>query len=413
MATSRRPRALVSLLALVVAACTPPGDAGVGSSPLQSTTTVVGEATTAPLTPVPATTLPATTLPATTLPATTVPPATVPVTTEPPPPPLIPFSRLEELTTTSAYGPSGEELALWQETVPRIEDVRFVSTGDGSEQPALWLPPEAQRPAPLLVVVHSWSLGYLQHTGIPFAAWADANGWAMIAPDFRGANVGPESTGSDLAVQDVVDAIDFAVGQGDVDEERVFVIGYSGGGMMSLLVAGRHPDRFAGAVSWVPVYDLVDWYDYVRVNLPDRAYTDQIVASCGGDPSVPGEAQQSCRHRSPSTHLGEAARAGLPVYIGHGLSDGTVPPAYAVRAFDQLAEPPDRLGAEVADGLADDGLPDNLQGSVEAETYFEAGEPEVFLARASGPVTLVIFDGEHDMVYHPGLAWIHGIAAGP
>jgi hypothetical protein len=44
-------------------------------------------------------------------------------------------------------------------------------------------------------------------------------------------------------------------------------------------------------------------------------------------------------------------------------------------------------------------------------TYFRSGDPEVLFAQASGPVTLVIFDGEHDMAYHPGLEWAHRLAA--
>lgn len=335
---------------------------------------------------------------------------TVPTTTAPPQ--LTPFARLEGFTTVNAYDPPGEGFGLWQQAVPRIEDIRFESTADGSEQPALWLPPLAQTPAPLLVVVHSWSLGYLQSSGMPYAAWADLNGWAMIAPDFRGPNSGPAATGSDLAVQDVIDAIDFAMAHGDIDENRVFVIGYSGGGMMSLLVAGRHPDRIAGAVSWVPVYDLLDWYVYVRENEVGN-YGSQILASCGGDPTVPGEAQEACRQRSPSTHIGGAVEAGLPVYIGHGLSDSTVPPDYAIRAFDQLADPADRLGTDFANSVRMHVVPESVLGSAEAETYFQEGEPVVWFSRSSGPVTVVLFDGSHDMVYHPGLAWIYDVATSP
>jgi dipeptidyl aminopeptidase/acylaminoacyl peptidase len=335
-----------------------------------------------------------------------------PATTEARQVQIAPFSRLTGITTVDTNAQFGEGLALWQEQVPRIEDVRIRSTADGSRQPALWLSPRL-RPAPLLVVLHSWSSGYLQHSDLPFAAWAEQNGWAMIAPDFRGVNLRPQATGSDLAVQDVVDSIDFAVEQGGVDEERVFVIGYSGGGMMSLLVASRHPDRFAGVASWVPVYDVVDWYGYVRDNLPQEAYAGQIIASCGGDPSASSQAQKSCRKRSPQTYIAGARDAGVPIYLAQGLSDDRVPPHYAALAFNQLAEPADRLDEAAVRALSERRLSDNLQGSVETETYFGTADPTVFFARASGPVTLVFFDGGHDMVYHPGLAWMHRIASRP
>ena len=326
-------------------------------------------------------------------------------------PDLPAFSRLEGITTVSDYDGSGQSLSRWQERVPGIQDIRIPSTIDEAEQRALWLAPGELQPAPLLVVVHSWSAGYLQNANIPFGVWAQRSGWAMIAPDFRGVNDRPEATGSDLAVQDVIDAVDYAIDQGGVDHNRVFIVGYSGGGMASLLLAGRHPDRFAGAVSFVPVYDLIDWYDYVRTNLPGRAYTRQITASCGGDPSVPGDAQQSCRHRSPEAHLSGAGDAGMPVYIAHGLDDQVVPPSYAARAFNQLAQPGDRLDDETVRGLRQNRLPGNLRGSVTGETFFGDEDPEVFFARSSGPVTLVLFDGGHDMVYNPGLAFLHRVAS--
>jgi hypothetical protein len=56
-------------------------------------------------------------------------------------------------------------------------------------------------------------------------------------------------------------------------------------------------------------------------------------------------------------------------------------------------------------------LPDDAHGSVEAETYFGEPDPEVVFARSSGPVTVVLFDGEHDMAYHPGLEWMVRLAA--
>jgi hypothetical protein len=91
----------------------------------------------------------------------------------------------------------------------------------------------------------------------------------------------------------------------------------------------------------------------------------------------------------------------------------TVPPDYAIRAFDQLVEPADRLGAEFAGAVRQHTVPQNVLIPEETKSYFEGGEPVVWFARTAGPVTVVLFDGTHDMVYHPGLAWIYDVATGP
>ncbi|MDQ4069742.1 MAG: prolyl oligopeptidase family serine peptidase [Actinomycetota bacterium] len=338
---------------------------------------------------------------------TTVAPSSAPATAQRPPE----LGRLEGITTTASVG-GGAGIDRWQEEVPGIQDVRIRSTADGQEQQALWLPPAGEGPQPVLVVVHSWSHGYLQHAGIPFGRWAAQHGWGMVHPDFRGRFAAPEATGSDLAVQDVIDAVDFALQQGAVAPDKVFLIGFSGGGMMSLLTAGRHPGRFAGAVAWVPIHDLVDWHEYNAQR--QTRYADEIQHSCGGDPRHDPQARSSCEHRSPRAHLDAARQAGLPVYIGHGVDDSVVPPSHSLQAFNQLAEQSDRLPEQVVAAAGRVAVADELRGRIEAETYFDDGDPPVVFSRRSGPVTLVLFEGGHEMAYHPGLQWmVKGSGAWP
>lgn len=316
------------------------------------------------------------------------------------------FSRIPGVTTARALGPLGAEgIDRWEDEVPRVRDVRIRSTADGRRQPALWLPSRREGPRPLLVVLHSWSNGYKQHLGIPYARWAQRKGWTMIAPNFRGINDKPAAAGSDRAVQDVVDAIDYAIAEGDIDRERVFVIGFSGGGMMSLLMAGRHPDRIAGAVAWVPVHDLRLWHRYNASFIPPRDYARHIERFSGGDPSRSERAREKAGRRSPSTYLDRARRAGVPIYIGHGVDDTLVLPTHAARAFNQLADPEDRIGERSMRRLAANELPAHLRER-EAATYFDGGDPGVRFSRRSGAVTLVLFEGEHDMVFNPGLEWM-------
>jgi alpha-beta hydrolase superfamily lysophospholipase len=193
-----------------------------------------------------------------------------------------------------------------------------------------------------------------------------------------------------------------------VDRERVFAIGFSGGGLMSLLLAGRHPERFAGLVSWVPIDDLAAWYEYSRS--ADPRYAEEIAASCGGDPTAVAAALAQCERRSPRAYLDKARKARIPVYIGHGLADTVVPPDHALRAFNRLARPEDAIPPDVVAAAARNELPAGSLGSVRAPTFFRAPDPRVVFARRSGPVTVVLFEGEHDMVYHPGLEWMVGLA---
>lgn len=319
------------------------------------------------------------------------------------------IERLDGVSTVSAYdGDAG--LDRWRAEVPGIEEVEIPSTADGATQPALWQPPTGDGPQPLLVALHSWSADHEQHNGIPFARLAEQRGWGMIHPDFRGVFETPEATGSDLAVQDVLDAVDFAAEQAPIDPDQVFAVGFSGGGMMSLLMAGRHPDRFAGAAAWVPIDDLVDWYGYHEDR--DTAYAEQIRASCGGDPLVEEPVAAECAQRSPTTHLDAAREAGVPVYLAHGIDDETVPPHNSARAFNRLARPEDRLPDDVTAALRENTLPTQLRGEIDGEAYFGSDDPEVLFVRESGPVTLVLFDGAHDMAFHPGLDWmVQGLGA--
>ncbi|HSM02773.1 MAG TPA: alpha/beta fold hydrolase [Acidimicrobiia bacterium] len=314
------------------------------------------------------------------------------------------FEAVERINTIREFsGYTARGLSRWQRSVDGIEDIRVTSTIDGSEQPALWLAPSGDGDKPLLVILHSWSAPYLQHAGIPFAMFAEENGWAVIAPNFRGVNDDADSTGSELAVQDVIDAIDHAVAQDGVDANRVFAVGYSGGGMMALLLAGRHPDKVTAVAAWGPTYDLIDFYRQSRS--AGRHYARDLVRACGGDPRESGPAQEECLRRSPMTYLNTAREEEVPVYIGQGIYDSFVSPSQGARAFNQLADPADRITEDELEVIERRRLPDDLLESIETETFFREGDPDTAFARQSASVWLVYFRADHEMVYQAALRW--------
>ena len=309
--------------------------------------------------------------------------------------------------TGGPYPFGAQELTAWRARVPRTEVVEIPSSADGSAQRALFYDPGRRERRPLLVVLHSWSEGYLQNLGIPYAVFAERNGWVLIHPDHRGPYRRPEATASELAQQDVLDAVDYATRRARVDPERIYLVGYSGSAMTSLVLASKHPDRFAAVVAWVPIYDLVAWYAELQRSAPNRHYARDVAASCGGAPLPGTGAAEECRRRSPRAWLA-GARGRVHVFLGAGIWDQLVPPDHALRAFNDLASPSDRIAeGDLARIAHKRSVPPQLAGA-EASTAFAEAGAKALLSRTSERATVVVFQGGHDLIYNAGLEWLAG-----
>jgi predicted esterase len=294
----------------------------------------------------------------------------------------------------------------WNKAVPDVKRFSIPSTADGTMQPVLFYNSGSKRSKPLLLVLHSWSADYLQHFSIPYGIWAVRNDWVFIHPDYRGAYTHSDATASEKAIRDILDAVEYARRNADVDPDRIYIAGFSGGGMTTLIMVGRYPDLWAGAVAWVPVYDLVDWYRTTKGSRHD--YSIHIANSCGGPPLPGSQAERECLKRSPVSYLQDAAAEGVPVYIATGIQDTFVPPSHAIRAFNDLADARDRISEEDIQFISTHRtIPPHLSGTYRDPHYADAGV-ELLLERKSADVTLKIFDGRHDVIYNAGLAWLSG-----
>ncbi|MBZ0221084.1 MAG: acyltransferase family protein [Candidatus Methylomirabilis sp.] len=297
------------------------------------------------------------------------------------------------------------EIDAWEKTVPEVSVVSIESSHDWTSQPALFYDSGSMRKKPLLIVLHSWSEDYLQSFGIPYGLWAVRNDWVFIQPDFRGAFTNPLSTASESAVNDILDTLAYAAKNARIDESRVYLAGFSGGGMAALLMAGRFPDKWAGVVSWGAVYDLPDWYTHTKNATHD--YSSQISSSCGGPPLPDTPHEAECRRRSPSTYL-ENARGKVPVYIAVGSEDSFVPPAHSLRAFNDLADEQDRFSEDEIEHISKrHTLPSGFRGAYSDRLFEDAGITFLY-ERKSGNAVLKIYKGSHDVVYNAGLAWLAG-----
>lgn len=297
----------------------------------------------------------------------------------------------------------------WQKAAPHVVEIKIPREEPEPDQSALWYNSGTKSQKPLLMVLHSWSADYLQHFGIPYGVFAEKNDWVFIHPNFRGKFDSQEATASEEAVSDVLFALDYAKANALVDEKRVYLAGFSGGAMMSLIMAGRYPEKFTAVLAWVPIYDLNDWYDTVIQS--GYEYTDNyqkdIEDSCGGNPRTDDKAREECRKRSPSAYLSGARGKDVRVFVSGGVRDPFVPPSHAIRAFNDLADDNDKISEDDYRFIdKNQSLPEGLREYEEENSFFEEAELPVVFTRRSGNVVIFLFDGGHDIVYNKGFKWL-------
>jgi dipeptidyl aminopeptidase/acylaminoacyl peptidase len=227
----------------------------------------------------------------------------------------------------------------------QVQEIRYLSAADQTEQPALYYDSGSDQKKPLLVALHTWSGDYKQTMSIPYFEWCIEKDWVCIHPDFRGPNNIPEAMGSELVVGDILSAVDSAKKKAKVDDSRVYLVGVSGGGHASLLMAGRAPEVWTAVSAWVPISDIERWHSECIES--GRKYHQDIRDSVGGDPLNSQEAREECRKRSPIASL--SAAKGLRLDINAGIHDGhagSVPVGHSIRAFNEVADLDDRISED-------------------------------------------------------------------
>jgi pimeloyl-ACP methyl ester carboxylesterase len=305
----------------------------------------------------------------------------------------------------------------WPAILKYAEEVKVRSSLDGTLQPSIWRPaPGKEGKTPLLVVLHSWSFGYQMHD----PAWwgmvaAEERGWAFIYPHYRGPNRTPQACGSRYAMQDIADAVNWAVSTGKVDADRVYLIGGSGGGHAALLAASRNPHLFAAVYAACPPADVGRWHDECLDPYRKRCagYARQIESACGGTPQ---EKPEEYVERSAVAQLAKQRGRLPPIEIITGIHDGhprqnggSVPVGHTIRAFNAIAEAKDRIGEDAIKIMEkEERVPEELQFSG-AVKFFNS---RVWLRRVSGNVRVTIFEAGHAGNYTAGVDWFSRQARG-
>ncbi len=242
-------------------------------------------------------------------------------------------------------GPSGTQRRLTHANpqvdswlLPQIEIVTWTS-GDGTAvEGILELPPgyrPSDGPLPMIVEIHG---GPTSATRLELQYWIygrtlmAANGYALLSPNYRGSIgygddfltdlIGHEN---DLDVEDILAGVDAMVERGIADPDRLGVMGWSNGGVLTNCLITR-TERFKAASSGAGVLDQnIQW---ATQDTPGHNINFM-------DGALPWQKPEAYRKASPLFGLGAVT---TPTLIHVGGDDPRVPPAHSRALYRALRQ---------------------------------------------------------------------------
>lgn len=214
----------------------------------------------------------------------------------------------------------------------RMEKISYRSRADNLEIPAFVFQPlhrQGPKSHPALVWVHEDVRGRLYPHYIPYIREATARGYLVIAPEYRG-SIGYGKALYDAIdyggteVDDVVTAVEvLKTRYPQVDRERIGIIGWSHGGMITLLSAFRQPALFKAAAAIVPVSNLVQRAAWKGIEYQKR------IDPQNRHGETPSERRQLYKERSPLYSV-DKLRIPLLVHVARNDEDVDIEEAMAL-----------------------------------------------------------------------------------
>ncbi len=265
---------------------------------------------------------------------------------------------------------------------------------DGKWQPFYYW--KAEKPnQPLVVVLHTWSGDYTQ-TENSLATQTKTKGWNYIHPNFRGANNHPEACGSELVIADIDQAIDWALENLPVNQDSIFVLGASGGGYATLVAYMKSRHQIRSFHAYVPISDLVAWYEESLVRTP--RYAQNILDCTASEDSVLNVAE--AKRRSPlywKTSREKRKSTSLHLYAGvHDGYTGSVPITHSINFYNKVLR--DARVKKKRAVVSDEIIIQLLTKRSSSKENRLLDDRKVHLYRNWKNVSLTIFEGSHEML---------------
>ena len=149
-----------------------------------------------------------------------------------------------------------------------------------------------------------------------------AHGYLAVAADYKRMLNGKyrRNTFSWRSEADVTYALEYVLVNPAVDRKRVALMGFSQGGMLSLLIAAYAPDKIQAVVAYYPVSDFNYWFAKERRNFIERWVFDVIRWHFYRESGANSEDEfvKILYEASPINH---AEKIQAPVLLVHGDAD--------------------------------------------------------------------------------------------
>lgn len=279
------------------------------------------------------------------------------------------------------------------------------SSLDGYTQVFYYSKSTESKPKPLIIQLHSWSYTAeaLQTVGLDIVA--HSKNYNYIFPNFRGVNNHPKACCSEFVIEDIDEAIDWAIKNMNVDKKRIYILGYSGGGYatFAMYIKSRHAIKSFSA--WVPISDIVAWYGQsVERN---NKYASEII-NCIGETGVFDTI--SAQKRSPlfwETPIKKRKKSSIQIFAGiHDGYTGPVPISQSANFYNKLLTDYNEKNISKYISQAD------LNYMLEKQTFYSGNNPKkignniIHYQNHSKKIMLTIFEGGHDMLSKQALEYI-------
>jgi len=253
----------------------------------------------------------------------------------------------------------------------KMDKVSYKSREGGLEIPAfLFQPLQLRGPKQhaALVWVHPDIRGHLYEYYIPYVREAVARGYVVIAPEYRG-SVGYGKEFYDAIdyggaeVDDVLTSVDYLKANvPQVDPARIGIIGWSHGGMITLLSATREPTTFKAAAALVPVTNL-----FQRLARKGVERQHQAIDPANRYGGLPNEKPDVYKARSP---LYQIEKLEIPVLVHVTKNDADVNIEEDMQIVDALrSRKPDLAETKVYENPAGGHLFDRQYDPQDTATY--------------------------------------------